>query len=332
MSNKGFRISRRDALKATAGAAVTAALAPGFSTPVDAAAPMLGLKRPTVYRFKVGEFEVTNILDGVVVREGPHPIFGQNQPAETVAAYAKANHLPGDKIENPYTPTLVNTGKELVLFDSGNGARRRGKGAGNLLAGLKEAGYSADQVDVVVITHGHPDHVGGLLEDGKPAFANARYVFGEVDFDYWNKGENIPERRKTTRDIYMKQAAPLAPKASFIKPGADVVTGITSIGTFGHSPGHLSFHVESAGKRLVIWADVCNHYVMSLQKPEWHVSFDHDKDMAIAARRKIFDLVTADQIPAVGYHMPFPAIGYVEKSGDSYRWVAGELPDEPLIA
>ena len=320
MSDRDSFVSRRQALMGV-GAAAAATIVPGLSSKAQAAAPMLGVKRPTIYRFKIGDFEVTNILDGVVARKGPHPIFGQNQTAESVAALAKQNHLPADKMENLYTPTLVNTGKELVLLDSGNGARRRGKGAGNLRALLPEAGYSADQIDVVIITHGHPDHVGGLLEDGKPAFPNARYVFGQVEFDFWKKGENIPERRKKTREIFMKQAAPLAEKATFIKPGDDVVTGITSIETFGHSPGHLSFHIESAGSRLIVWGDVCNHYVLSLMKPEWHVVFDQDKDKAIAARKKILDLASTDQIPAVGYHMPFPAVGFVEKSGESFRWV-----------
>ncbi|MFM1813975.1 MAG: hypothetical protein RLZ98_670, partial [Pseudomonadota bacterium] len=161
---------------------------------------------------------------------------------------------------------------------------------------------------------------GGLLEAGKPAFPNAGYIFGEVEFDYWRKGENIPERRKSTREFFMQQAVPFAEKARFLKAGGEVVTGIRSIETFGHSPGHLAFHIESAGRQLLLWADACNHYVLSLQRPDWHVGFDQDKDRAVAARKKILDMAATDRIPATGYHMPFPAVGFVEKSGTGYRW------------
>lgn len=322
MSEIASRVTRRGLLASAAGATATLAMAQLGAGPVMAAAPMMGVRRPSIYRFTLGDFEVVTFLDGAVQRDGPHPTFGGDQKPEAVRELLEENFLPHTRFENPYIPTLVNTGKELVLFDAGNGPRRRGKGAGLLPSLLKEAGYSPEQIDIVVITHGHPDHVGGLMEGDEPGFPKARYIFGATEFDYWKKGENIPDRRKTTRQLFMEVAAPFAEKAAMIEPGDDVVTGIRSMETFGHSPGHMSYRVESGGSELLIWADVCNHYVVSLQRPDWEVAFDHDKAKAAATRKKVFDMVNADRLPVVGHHMPFPGVGYLDKRGDGYHWVA----------
>jgi glyoxylase-like metal-dependent hydrolase (beta-lactamase superfamily II) len=313
-------LTRRDALKLAGGAAALGALTSAVPYAVQAAARMLGVSRPSIYRFKLGAFEVTNILDGYVQGPGPHPTFGNNQTPEAVQALVTAHGLPATRHENQFVVTLVNTGKELVLFDAGN-PKGRAPTTGHLSQLIVTAGYQPEQVDVVVISHGHPDHVGGLLVDGKPVYPNARYVFGAREFDYWNKGENIPDARKGTRDIFMQFAAPLGEKAAMIKEDAEIVGGIRAIPAFGHSPGMLAFHIESEGKRLVNWADTANHYVLSVQQPDWYVAFDQDKDAAVATRRRIFDMVSADKLPVVGYHMPFPAVGWVEKTATSYRWV-----------
>jgi len=318
--SKDQHVTRRDALKLAGGAAALGALGSAMPQLAEAAAPMLGVSRPSIYRFKLGAFEVTTILDGFVQGKGPHPTFGNNQPAEVVHELVKAHGLSTTMHENPYVVTVVNTGKELMMFDAGN-PKGRMKTAGHLSELLVTAGYSPDQVDIVVLTHGHPDHVGGLMVDGKPIYSKARYVFGAMEFDYWNKGENIPDARKPTRDLFMTQAAPLAEKATMIKPNDEVVTGIRAAQAYGHSPGMLAFHIESEGKRLYNWADTANHYLISLEHPEWHVAFDQDKDMAVETRKKTFDMLAADKIPVVGFHMPFPSVGWVEKASTGYRWV-----------
>jgi glyoxylase-like metal-dependent hydrolase (beta-lactamase superfamily II) len=310
--------NRRDLLK-LAGAASLATLGASLPAAVEAAAPMMGVLRPSIYRFKLGGFEITNFLDGFVER-APHPTYGANMSAEAVAELAKANGVSPTKFEHVYVNTLVNTGKELVLFDTGNG-KGRDPNMGKLSALLVQAGYRPEQVDVVVITHGHPDHVNGLVEGDKPAFPNARYIFGEVEFDFWKKGENVREARKATREGFVKVAVPLAEKSTFVKSEGEVVGGIRAIPTFGHSPGHMAYHVESQGQRLLIWGDVSNHYIFSLQRPEWQSGADDDKDAAIATRKRVFEMVATDKLPVVGYHLPFPALGFVERAGPSYRWV-----------
>jgi glyoxylase-like metal-dependent hydrolase (beta-lactamase superfamily II) len=314
-------ISRREALKLAAGAASLAAVGTGFAGGAQAAAPMLGVSRPSIYRFKLGSFEVINILDGYVHGK-PHPTFGNNQPAEAVQALARANGIPPDRMENPYVNTLVNTGKELVLFDAGNGKARMPT-AGKLVELLATAGYKPEQIDVVVITHGHPDHIGGLMEGagGTPTYPKARYVFGQVEFDYWRKGDGVPDNRKANREQFMKVAVPFGDKATFLKGEGEVVPGIRAIPAYGHSPGMMAFHIESGGQRLLNWADTANHYVFAIQQPDWHVGFDHDKAAGAATRKRVFDMVSADRIPVVGYHMPFPSVGWVEKSASGYRWV-----------
>ena len=291
---------------------------------------MKGMFRPSIYRFRLGGFEVTNILDGVSQRDGPHPMFGADQPAEAVHRHAAANRLPPTRFEHSYTPTIVNTGRELVLFDTGNGPARRGAGLGRLRALLADAGYAPADIDVVVITHCHPDHIGGLLEDDAPAFPNARYVFGAVEFDFWRRGERISERRRETRELFMAVALPFADQATFIAPDQEVVPGIRSVDAFGHSAGHMAYHLESEGQRLLLWADVTSHYAVSLQRPEWQVAVDDDRERAIATRRRILDMVATDQLWAIGFHMPFPAVGAVERTAGGLSLAAADLSADPL--
>ena len=295
------------AVSAAAGAAAGAAWAK---------APQAGVLRPQVYRVKLGGFEAVTVLDGVVRRPEPHKIFGQDQKRSTVADLLRENFLPANTLENGYAPVLINTGDALILFDAGNGSAR-GPDTGRLLERLAQAGYAPADVDIVVLTHFHPDHIGGLMEAGLPVFPNARYVAGRKEFDFWAK-PNSPER---VRKLFESKIAPLAERTTMIEDGQDVVAGVTAVAAFGHTPGHLIYHVESKGSRFVIAGDTANHYVLSLQRPDWVVKFDMDKEAAAATRKRVFDMIAAERIPFTGYHMPFPAIGYVEKQAVGYRYV-----------
>jgi glyoxylase-like metal-dependent hydrolase (beta-lactamase superfamily II) len=314
----------RRALLGGAALAGAAALTAGTTGTVSAAAPKQGLSRPTLYRFGVGDFEVTTILDGAVQLDGPQPIFGQNASAEEVAKLAEENFLPVGRMEIAFTVTVVNTGSEVILFDSGNGLNGfvPRPNAGRLRALLAEAGIAPEQVDIVALTHFHRDHIGGLMEADGTSFPNASYVIASTEYDFWSDETLVGhDGLGATAKVVQSSVVPNAPKTRFIKAGDSVVSGITALASHGHTPGHTSYHLESQGRRLLIMGDVCNHYVMSLQRPDWHVAFDMDKEQAVAARKEVLGMIATDRIPFVGYHMPPPAVGYLEAKGEGFRFV-----------
>lgn len=276
---------------------------------------------PETNRFKLGQFDVLVIKDGARASGAPNETYGTNQSPEAVGALLEKNFLPRDNFINSFSPVLINTGKDVVLFDTGFGESGRAAGNGRLIEGLASAGYTPDDVSVVVITHMHGDHIGGLMEKDAPAFPKARYVMGQTEYDFWVDENRIGSPAEGGHKGVVKNIKPLAEKTTFIGDGGDVVSGITGLAAFGHSPGHMIFQVESEGKNLLITADTANHYVLSLQKPEWEVRFDMDKAAAAATRKKVFDMLATDKTAFLGYHMPFPSVGYVDKFEEGYRFV-----------
>lgn len=297
------RLSRRQALFAAAALPFAATL----PRPAAAKSELQGAGFAPWNRFKLGAFEVTTLLAGTRAGDKPQETFGTNASAEDFAALSAANFIPTDRTQNFFTPTVVNTGAELVLFDTG-------LAADGTLAALTAAGFTPDQVDIVVLTHMHGDHIGGLMgTDGTtPTFANARYVTGATEHNHWTGAAN---------EGFDKNVKPLNEKIAFVDDGGTVAPGITGMNAFGHSPGHMAYHVESDGQRLMITADTANHYVWSLQKPDWEVRFDADKAAAAAVRKQVFGMIAADRIPFIGYHMPFPGVGFVEPRDDGFRYV-----------
>lgn len=323
MSEDRFNMSRRTAM-GVAGLAAAAGAAPfaltGRASADENAVTGALPNRPFFNEGQLGGFKLMTVFDGYVQLDGPHPIFGADQPAETVEDLAQQRFLPPKKMEIGFTPTIVDTGSERILFDTGNPDSRRPT-AGLLAERMALAGIDPSSIDVVVITHFHPDHIGGLRQGNEATFPNARYVTGQAEYDFWTAEERLTGPTENTAKLVQDKVVPLADKFTFIAPGDDVASGITAIEAFGHTPGHLAFNIESEGARLVITADTANHYVVSLQRPEWEVRFDMDKAKAAETRKELFGMIAADRVPFIGYHMPFPSIGYVETVGGNYRWV-----------
>lgn len=306
-------ISRRHALLGAATGALAAATLPGAVGTASAKAEMKGATTAPYARFKLGGFEVTTLLSGSAVRDGdPQGTFAMNVEKSTFEEVSKENFLPTDVAKFFFTPTLVNTGAELVLFDAGLGGETPG-----IVPALQGAGYTPDQVDIVVLTHMHPDHIGGLMMKGNPTFPNARYVTGSKEYDFWSPmGED-----NRIGKLMISNVKPLAEKMTFIKGGDSVVSGITAVAANGHTPGHMCYRLESDGKQMMLLADLANHYVWSLAYPDWEVRFDMDKEAAAKARRDILSMVAAERMPIVGYHLPFPALGYVATRDNGFRYV-----------
>lgn len=301
MTDSSAKLTRRAALAGAAALPVAATLAAS----VQASAPMLGAGSAPFNRVTLGAFDVTTLLAGTRPVPDPHKIFGLNVSSGDFAAASAEANIPADKTQFFFTPTVVNTGVELVLFDTGL------SGPGTTAA-LASAGYSADQVDVVVITHMHGDHIGGMTTGDAPTYPNARYVTGSTEFDAWDMSGN---------ETFETKMRPFADQTTFIDDGGSVASGITAVDAFGHTPGHMAYMLESDGKQLLLGADFANHYVWSLAHPDWEVLYDRDKAAAAATRRRILGMLASDKVPMVGYHMPFPGLGFVETRGDGFHYV-----------
>jgi glyoxylase-like metal-dependent hydrolase (beta-lactamase superfamily II) len=294
-------LSRRSALIAAAAAPLAATLPRSVQAQV---APQ-GVGFPQFNRFRIGGFEVTTLLAGTRTGDKPQETFGMNVSPEDFAAFSAENFIPADRTQGFFTPTLVNDGTNLILFDTGLNPE-------GITAALAAAGIAPDQITHVVLTHMHPDHIGGLAGAAGPTFANAAYVTGAVEHNFWSGQAN---------EGFDAAVRPLSDRMTMLDDGGTVAPGITAMLAAGHTPGHMIYMLDSNGARMAITADTANHYVWSLARPDWEVRFDADKAAAAATRRQVFGMLAADRVPFVGYHMPFPALGFVEAAGDGFRYV-----------
>ncbi len=278
------------------------------------------LVRPRIYQFTFGDSVVTTILEGYAHRNDLHPFVATNAKADEVEAVANRYRIPFPSLEHNFVTTVIKTPEKLIVFDPGFGQNSPMTTAGFFNEALNQAGYSIDEVDLVVVSHFHPDHFGNLLTDGKPTFENAQYVFGKTEFEYWQKGENVSEMRQPTLALFNKVALPLADKARFIEPDEEIVSGLRSVEAFGHSAGHMCFQFVSGQHELLLLNDTVPHYVASLAHPEWYFSMDDFPEQAAITRERIVSGAAKSKVPVIGFHFPFPSIGFIESAATGFEF------------
>ncbi len=323
-----IELNRRTLLAGTAAAGTAAMSGALQTTSALAAAPQAGKQNAGWYRYKVGDIEVTVVTDGVNrIAKIPDGFVANAKPEQVDAALAADFREPG-KLEIPYNPVVINTGSKLVMIDTGTGEAgfNSSKGvAGQFTNNLIASGYKPDQIDAVIISHYHGDHVNGLLKaDNTLAFPNAEILVPSVEHKYWmDDGEmsRAPAGRmeglfKNNRRVFN---AEVLKRVKTFDAGKEVIPGLTAMATYGHSVGHTSFMLSSGGKSVFISADVTNVPVLFLRNPGWHLMFDQDVKMAEETRKKVYDMVSKDKIMVQGFHFPFPAMTYVEKTANGYR-------------
>jgi glyoxylase-like metal-dependent hydrolase (beta-lactamase superfamily II) len=318
------QLTRRHLLS---GAAAATALTPfAVDTPAQAAAAAAGKQAPSFYRYKVGSIECTSLSDGANMFPMPDT-FVRNMPKEQALAAAEAAYMPKGMLRVPFNPQLFNTGGKLVLIDCGSGSTPN-PNIGHLMANLKAAGVEAKDVDMVIMSHLHPDHTNGIkAADGSLAFPNAEIKVPSVDWAFWMSEENAAKAESNpmmknyfanVRRVYANVPADRVTKYDW---GKEVAPGITSIDASGHTPGHTAFAVASGSSRILVQSDVTNIPEFFLRNPDWHVAFDVDPVKAQETRHKFYDMAAAEKALVVGFHFSFPALGYVEKDGAKYRLV-----------
>ncbi len=321
-------LSRRQLLTSAAGAAAATALSPFDRQSARAAVAPAGSQAPGFYRYKVGTYECTSITDGA--RPFPLPdTFVTNVPKAEAAAAAEAAYMPKGMVTVPFNPQLINTGSKLILIDSGNGIANfePTKGAvGRTLQNLQAAGVDPKSIDIVLMSHLHPDHTNGIrAADGSMAFPNAEIMVPAKDWEFWMSDENAAKAQGDLMKNYFanvrKIYAGIESKVTKYDWGKEVAPGITSIATPGHTPGHTSFAIASGNSTILVQSDVTNIPEFFLRNPDWHVLYDADPELAQQTRHKFYDMAAAEKATVVGFHFTFPSIGHVEKNGNGYRLI-----------
>ena len=319
-------MSRRHALAGAASLAVLPAILPLFAAGASPAAAQAGAGQqvPGLYHYLIGSAELTAVNDGM--RTFPLPDgFVRNASRDEINAALELGFLPKDMMSIPFNPLLINNGGKLTLIDTGNGPQSGNAPVGRLQANLAWAGVKPADIETVVISHFHGDHINGLrAADGGLAFPNAEILVPEAEWAFWmDDGEmsRAPEGQKAAFQNVRRVFKDIDSKVNRYGWDKEIAPGLTAVDASGHTPGHTAFIFASGNDRLFIQSDTTNTPILFAPNPDWQVQYDMDGAKAAQTRRRIYDMVAAERLQLTGYHYPFPATGFIRKQGDGYAVV-----------
>ena len=290
--------------------------------PAIAKAPFAGVQAAGIYRRKVGDFEVTVVNDGLFAVEAK--LFTGS--AEGAAKLLESSFLPRDVIPTAVNEWLINTTDKLILVDTGT-SNLFGPALGRMAKNLAAGGVDPAAVDMVILTHLHPDHAAGLLTtDKKIAFPNATVHVSEAEYAFWTSPEisaKAPDDFKPFFDIARNSIKPYADagKVERFKDRTEFAPGIVASAAPGHTLGHTMIRLSSGSSELLLWGDIVHNAALQFPDPDRAISFDTDQAMAIASRKRVFDMTVTDKLLIAGSHLPFPGLGHVAKASTGYAYV-----------
>jgi glyoxylase-like metal-dependent hydrolase (beta-lactamase superfamily II) len=288
---------------------------------------LIGRQAPGFYRYKIGSIEVTVVTDGINRR----PITGDlvlNATKDEVNAALAAAFMEKDVFVGPYNPIVVNTGAKMAVIDTGTGeaAYKVSQGMnGQFLINLAAAGINPNDIDSVIISHYHGDHINGLLKsDNSLTFPNAEILVPGPEHKYWmDDGEmsraSTPRIQNLFKNVRRVMRGEVLKHLCTYEWDQEVIPGIIAVGTPGHSPGHTCHIITSGGNKVYVQGDVTHLPVLFVRNPGWHPHIDQDPVQAEATRRKVYDMLVAEKMLVQAFHYPFPALAHVEKTTTGYR-------------
>jgi glyoxylase-like metal-dependent hydrolase (beta-lactamase superfamily II) len=287
-----------------------------------ARAPKLSTQSPYFHRFVLGTAEVTVVSDGVLPLGNPKGTF-TGASDEDVRKMLSDNFLAPDNIALEQNSPIVNTGDKLVLFDTGMGSSKLfGATTGRQQKSMMEAGINPADIDAVVFSHAHIDHIGGVVDDaGKVLFPNAQYYIAQSDFDYWTDPSRLGGPNNDFVVHARKNLLPVRDRLIFYKDGQEFLPGIQAMAAPGHTIGHTMFMISSDGKSFAFLGDLTHHQILLMEKPRMEFSYDTDPKQAAESRVRMLDMLATNKIAVMSYHYPWPGLGHVVKTGEGFHYI-----------